>query len=493
MATSAELERLDALTKQLIPLTRTQPGAPIRAQDWNAVVGALVDVARAILANAAAQAVPPHTHTEQVSLGWLDPRLRSTIERGPMSDPQAVARLGDFDRKVSRFNARLDGLDAQLGDVRNRVVNVATRDLVREKDVTETRRTIDGLADARNDVAAVRETLRSVQADLGVAVDAARRLVVDGQPLDFTALTQRIVALEQLRTQLTAPDGTLLDAAALEARLTQLTNTLVTQEQLTAALNERVGRLSPEDIAGLRDTLGNELRAGFNTSIEQTAAGLRGEMAQRFGDQDARIARAIADATPGLRDAIRDDVRQDIDAAVTRSASATAAGAARALEERSAELRGETSRAVDAVSASVVATARGEVKAQLPPLLNPTIQSVAALDTRLTKADAKLDDLSSRVDSSAAQLTAQTSTLAALDRKLDSSQQAINARLSALEARHADLRTALSGLEGRLTQVDRKIDTLDRDTRGRLDSAVSELRASIATATTIHRIGGGPG
>ena len=135
MATSAELERLDALTKQLTPLTRTQAGALIRAQDWNAVVGALIDVARAILGSAAeATTVAPHEHTEQVTLGWLDPRLRSLIERGPLADPGAVARLGDVDRQVTRLNARLDGVDGQLGEVRNRVINVATRDLTREKE-----------------------------------------------------------------------------------------------------------------------------------------------------------------------------------------------------------------------------------------------------------------------------------------------------------------------------------------------------------------------
>ena len=93
MPTVAQLDRLKALVDRLTPLTQIQRGELIRAQDWNDVVGMLLEVARAVLAeDAAEQTVPPHEHPDQVKSSWLDPSLRAIMERGPLSDPAQNAR-----------------------------------------------------------------------------------------------------------------------------------------------------------------------------------------------------------------------------------------------------------------------------------------------------------------------------------------------------------------------------------------------------------------
>ena len=77
MASTAQLERVRVLVERLAPLSNAQRGELIRADDWNALVSALVDVARALLDPTAA-GVPTHEHIDQVTLAWLHPCLLYT-------------------------------------------------------------------------------------------------------------------------------------------------------------------------------------------------------------------------------------------------------------------------------------------------------------------------------------------------------------------------------------------------------------------------------
>jgi hypothetical protein len=99
MPTVAELERLAALAKALTPLTSVRAGTLIRAEDWNTVVGALIELARAVLSSSKEGAVAAHEHPDQVSIGWLDAQLRFLIERGPLADPAATSRVDELGRK----------------------------------------------------------------------------------------------------------------------------------------------------------------------------------------------------------------------------------------------------------------------------------------------------------------------------------------------------------------------------------------------------------
>ena len=62
MPTVADLERLNALTTRLNPLGDAAQGEIIRAEDWNTLVEALMQVARVVLAEDR-QAVPARTST----------------------------------------------------------------------------------------------------------------------------------------------------------------------------------------------------------------------------------------------------------------------------------------------------------------------------------------------------------------------------------------------------------------------------------------------
>lgn len=341
MPTVADLQRLDALTSRLTPLTRMAQGTLIRAEDWNAVVGALVEVARSVLSAARDEVVPAHEHPEAVSLAWLDPRVRALLERGPGGDASIEARLSAIERRLARGDTRTNEVDDRMREVRDRISEVATRDLARETQVSEIRRTLGGVVDGRDEVTTLRDSLTAMRSELAGALDVGRRLVVDGQPFDAAAVDARLKAVEELRGRLTRPDGAMLDAASLEERFTQFTNTVVTEEKLAAALADRRTALSDTDRASIGDLVATDLRTSFNASVSASEDRVRAEMTDRLSDLDARVGRAVGDAIPALRGDILATARAEFSSTLdTRLRAELDATRVALLDEAGRQMRG---------------------------------------------------------------------------------------------------------------------------------------------------------
>src|SRR5581483_1386033 len=154
---------------------------------------------------------------------------------------------------------------------------------------------VSGINDARDDVASVRATLASVQDALGRALAVAQQLTVNGQPIDVGALDQRIASLEGFRDGLREPDGNLLDGARLHDDLRQATASLVTGDQLAAALAGRAGGLSQQDLQALSDQITASVRAEMDVRLTQLSDSIRAETSAQLGGVDAAVSRAIAD------------------------------------------------------------------------------------------------------------------------------------------------------------------------------------------------------
>jgi hypothetical protein len=353
MPTVAELDRLDALIGKLTPLSQTMQGELIRASAWNDLVGTVIELARTVLASAKDDTIPQHVHTEQVGLAWLDPRLRALIERGPMADPEATGRLAAVERELTRTRDRFTTVDLGVREVRDRVTEISTRDLKRESDVTETRRRIDSLSDSRSEITSMRETLASVQADLGTAIDVGRRLTVNGQPLDPTVLLDRLTDVEAVHERLRTPTGELLDASVYERKLTELENTLVTQQELEDALNQRRPRLNAPERAAMVEELRTELTVSLGTSIDRSADELRAEMVAKLSDIDSRVNTAVSSAVPGIRDSVATSVRAEFETSLDARAIQIETKAAADLDQREAAIRADVKASDDAMNTAI--------------------------------------------------------------------------------------------------------------------------------------------
>ncbi len=62
MPTVADLERLNALTTRLVPLGGAAQGEVIKAEDWNTLVGAIVEIGRVVLGEEREIVPAPHEH-----------------------------------------------------------------------------------------------------------------------------------------------------------------------------------------------------------------------------------------------------------------------------------------------------------------------------------------------------------------------------------------------------------------------------------------------
>jgi len=523
MPTVAELERLRALVDQLLPLARKHRGELIEAEDWNAVVGALIEVARAAVAEGQPDVVPPHEHPDQVTAGWLDPRLRALLTG--VGNPATDADLRKVRRDLTGLRERLDRADSALGEVRLRVATVGTELELRQADLTRLDRKVLGAADSRADITDLRTTLRSLQSDVARAVDVGARLEVDGQPLDAAALVARVAAVEALRDRLTRSDGTLLDAGEFDRRLSELSGSRVSAEELKESLAELRQEILDRGAVD-RDALLDAARlAGREAAVAQVdtfASSLRGELATGLRGIEPAITTAVARATADLSDRILATARGEI-------ATAVAAGDAAVR----AELHGVLNEQLEAVNSRLTAELTGfgdrlgglvatELEARVPRLLANVEERLKKLETGIRVVDTRvagieatqLTDRTRSEEALRSEAKSRTELRTELVRRVDAVEAAVPGRVTAevdagrailrteittaVDAARRDLTTTLAGVarQQAATEVQVLSTSIRTDVqsviRQEIDATLAGVRDSFAQEVTglRHQIGG---
>jgi len=466
MPTVAELERLRALVEQLLPLARKRRGELIEAEDWNAVVGALVEVTRAALTTDQPGVVPQHEHPDQVTVGWLDPRLRALVSDG--RNPATDSDLRKIRRDLTGLRDRLDRADSALGEVRLRVADVGTQLELRQADLARLDRKVLGAADSRADIADLRTTLRSLEKDVARAVDVGARLEVNGVPLDAAALVARVAEVEKLRARLTRSDGTLLDAGEFDRRLTELAASLVTAETLKtslADLRKDILDRGAVDRDALLDAARLAGREAALAQVDSLAGTLRGELASGLRGIEPAIATAVARATADLGDRVlataRDEFRTALAEGDTAVRQELRALLKEQLEATNARLSGELSRFADRLGGMVSA----ELEARVPRLLE-------SVEERLKKLESGIRVIDTRVSAfETAQLADRTRT-----------EEALRGEAKARADLRADLARRIDGVESGLpARITAEVDGARTIMRTELATAVEAARRDLAT------------
>ena len=477
MPTPQDLQRLRALLIQLTAIGHAQRGQLIRAEDWNALVAAVTDVAQAVLGVDAAPTVPAHEHPDQVTSAWLAPALREVLERGPLSDPAAQQRLLDFEQRLRRLSDQLDESRGRVDEFRSRLTDVVTRDLEREAAVTTVRRAVENVVDPRPDLLNLRNTLASVQRDLGSVLQAAARLTVNGQVVDIGAVVTRVGQLEQFRERLRFANGELLDAAGVEHRLAEVENRVVTQAQLDDAIRNRPFQVPTEALAGIEDRLGSTLRGQVSQSLDAFGGQIRGEVDSRLNAVGDLVSSRLNDALPAVTQGITTSLNASIEVARRGAVDAALAGAAQALDARERAIRADLGGRIADVQAGLGTSVRAEVAAQLPPQLEGVRSDVTAVSRRL---DAVAAQTSRHEDS----LNQHTITLA----RLPQDQAAMKNDLRTSLLGEVDLRFAAANraMDERFTAFDRaqtdRFTNLSVDTRRLATDTAQRIATDTATA-----------
>lgn len=418
MPTVADLERLNALTTRLVPLGGAAQGEVIKAEDWNTLVGAIVEIGRVVLGEEREIVPAPHEHPDQVTVGWLEPKLRALIERGPLSDPAMETRLQAIETRVDRLAGRLEALINSLGEVRDRVTEVTTRDLVRQSEITNVRRVVEGLDVGRESVLELRETLGLLQKDVTTAVTIGQRLTVDGQPIDFNNFVERLNRADALAERLTGPTGEVFDAKAFENRLAELTNTLVTQDALDAALDTVRTRIPEDLLGGLENNLRNELLEQMNSSFGTFRTEYDASLSERFAGVDAQISTRIADAVPDITGTVLATVRPETEAALEATRADLQAEFTKNLDTVAGQLKEDYTRGfesldvnmreiVGSLAARAVEQSLGEVSGRIGRIE----ENLVPINERLFKLETQIIDLGRLTDLNTGLIDSRTTTL----------------------------------------------------------------------------------
>jgi hypothetical protein len=459
---ATDTDKLQGVITRLTPLSAVVSGDLIRAQDWNALVAALVDVARAVLAEVPTS-VPAHDHLGQVKNTWLDPALSTVIQRGPLAEPDTVARLGAAERAVASVDVRVKSVGDELGQLRLRLNEVSARDLDRASQVSSLGLRLSGVQDAHADIDNLRTTLASVQDAVGRALAVAQQLTVNGQPIDLGAFNQRLGDLEHFREGLREADGNLLDSARLHQDLQQATASFATADQVAAAVAAHTATVAPADIQKISDGIRAQVRADVDQRVTQLGDAIRADTTTQLAGIDASVARAISDALPSFTDAALAKVRPELSSAIAAANS---------------DLQQLIERRVNETSAALSATfdgRLGDLQRSLPGAVTTEInkQLVAALDP-LQKS---LTDLTAKATQLRSDLTAQSTTVATLGQRVET---VANADTTARAALETSLRSLIAErITTVTTQIDTRVTALDTTVNQRIAQSASALRAEL--------------
>lgn len=382
MATSATF--FTALAARIEGLGRKARGMRLTAEDWNSLVGAMVeallnigraqDEAKADLD--AAYAPIHHEHLGEVTHAWLAPDLLKEIANGGGSQQildmilamqKRMDEIGQqaenaWDRALNSANAETENA-IMLSELQTRVGTFEQRFFPQ---LTQVAIRIDAVAGDHNKF---RRDHSAFKKELAAVTARPRQLTGEGgAPIDIAALAQRVSDLDALRGHLAGEDGTPIRLRDLQAQLGELAGRASMNEEIEirfGGIKAELDRVSA-DVEGRLETLRGEL----GTASSEALAGLRSRLDQVAADNQSAIA-ATADR---LREA-----ETRLATSFTKEIGATRTTLMATLRQQAGEAVDERLSGVDARIEGLVATRATELRTRL------TDEIGKPLDTRLTQ------------------------------------------------------------------------------------------------------------
>ena len=354
MATTAELQRLDALLTRLIPLSQAARGELIKADDWNTIVSTLIELGRALYSEAAGAEVPGHTHIDQVSLGWLDTQLRTLVSGGSLKDPIQEGKLSSLERKIIQINSEVAERLNDVNATKAELDRLATRELVRENSLQDLDRRVDGLRDSGEDIGQLRLTLDGITEQISTVQNIADQLRGEnGEIIDVANLQSVVTDLGNWREQLRDANGEPLTGIGIDQKISDALNTLVTEDELQATLDAR--------LEGIEDRLSVDLDSRVTLTMDQRMepalndlrSEINSDINRQFEGLDDRIAQSVADEVPGVQDALHEALTADIGRQFDELQSSVLAEADTRMAAVSEELRQADRQLREALDASI--------------------------------------------------------------------------------------------------------------------------------------------
>ena len=225
------LEQISRIVDTLEPLGDATPGEPVRADEWNAVVTSVLDLARIALSRertvdealSARFAPADHVHQGAVGLDWLDPVSRDLVEGGRTQRADLVAELQRTRRDLDALRSETATLRDRVAGLERRVTTLDDRDFDRSQRLDRLGGAVDVIGETETSLADLRRTFASVDDRVGEALALRDELVdADGQRIDLDQLRRQVGELADVREQLRTADGSVVEIRAFEQRLARV-------------------------------------------------------------------------------------------------------------------------------------------------------------------------------------------------------------------------------------------------------------------------------
>ncbi|HSK32608.1 MAG TPA: hypothetical protein VK903_03915, partial [Propionicimonas sp.] len=342
------------------------------------------------------------------------------------------------ERSAALSLQQLDQLSAQVRDLRVATTRQETNDLDRASSLTALSRTVDGLTDPRDEITTLRNSLDAI----GTNVSAVSAFAAGLGNVTPGALLDGLTTVKQLQERLTTPTGALLDAAEIERRITELKTTLVTEDELTAALKNRTATLDDAVRASLLD----ETRATATRPAELSATTLteqlRSELSGRIDVVAQSAVQAARDATGQFRDQLQAAITAQLTTVIQQGDAAVKDSVGQSVAAATAALQTAVNQRVSQLESSLTDRVAGAITAARPDLL---AAFGATLDGRLADLNGRLAALQNGIGDVRAALNGTATDLAALRQ---STATALANQISALRSETvSNLRDAVTSVQ----------------------------------------------
>lgn len=304
MSTTAS-QRLAEIIRQVDPLGQKATGMPISADDWNALVGALVgflrneqlqeDSMETLLADRFARR--EHEHGGAVTFDWLDADLRARVGEGAV---EMKGRLAAIEKKVDGLTARVQRLETRNERLQDSVDKFSVNDVDRTKALDTFRGRFEELTETNKRVRALGDDLTATKTNISDVLEFRQTL----QNVDVSKLRDEVEGLKVLRDNLRGKDNQLVRLLDLQLKLDELEVAAGVGEGLNkrfldlgVAIETNVRDVTKVDVGRMREELladqGTRIRTAVGASTAELTTALMKSAESREKETEARLATTL--------------------------------------------------------------------------------------------------------------------------------------------------------------------------------------------------------
>lgn len=285
MSRVESLQLLSEVIDGLEPIGQMSPGVPLRANDWNALVGAVTSLARLVASRERTtdslldERYSPidHAHTGKIGLAWFDPQTRALVEEGVGGAVEQRAGLRELRADLGALRKDLGGLRDQVNALRTDLDGLRDGDSARERHISDVEIRVEALRDVERDMAGLNERFSGIGTELQAAL-AFREQLVDaaGNPIDVQGMNTRVTELEGIRENLRTADGEVVLIREIESALARLEENAINRNDLDDVVLQRLRDGEILNEAGLISSVTGEVESGFTTRFDELTVATTG-------------------------------------------------------------------------------------------------------------------------------------------------------------------------------------------------------------------------